>query len=67
MSKCEWNNCTNDADKVVYRMSTDEEREKSSIFSERGGSFTTMLEISVCNDHLEEAQKEYPHIANKTP
>jgi hypothetical protein len=48
-------------------MTTDEEREQSTHRSEKGIGWTAMLEREVCDEHLEEAQKIYPHTANKEP
>jgi len=67
MSRCQWNDCINDATKVVYRSATDDEYRRSLVVSERGASWTGMIHISVCEDHLNEAQKQYPWIANKDP
>jgi hypothetical protein len=67
MGQCHWKDCTNPATKVVYRMTTDEEREQSTHRSEKGIGWTAMLEREVCDEHLEEAQKIYPHTANKEP
>ncbi len=69
MSKCRWpdGSCPNEATKVVYRMTTEEERIASQVVTDYGSTWTGLLETSVCDDHLEEAQKVYPEIANKEP
>lgn len=67
MSICEWGSCPNEATKVVTRDATEEERQQSLIKNERGVSWVQIIEKSVCADHLEDARKEYPYIANKMP
>jgi len=70
MAQCRWpdGSCTNEATKVVYRMTTNEEKDAS----RRDPSINVStrveaLETNVCDEHLEEAQKVYPLIANKEP
>jgi hypothetical protein len=65
MRKCYFDSCENEATKTVCRFPTEEEQEFKK--EERGVSFTAIVENYVCNDDLEEALKEYPHIANKRP
>jgi len=48
-------------------MTTEEERIASQVVTDYGSTWTGLLETSVCDDHLEEAQKVYPEIANKEP
>lgn len=59
--------CPNQATKVVYRMATEEEQEAGRVDTTRGTSIPMIVETNVCDDHLEEAQKIYPHLANKEP
>lgn len=67
MRKCQWGKCLNNAIKVVYRETTEEEKERTRVFNERGVSWAQLVELRVCDDHLQEAQNEYPFIANKEP
>jgi hypothetical protein len=67
MSICRWNDCTNQATKVVYRMATEEEQKEGTTSNQRGMRIPALFETNVCDEHLEEAQKVYPHIANKEP
>lgn len=69
MAKCRWpdGSCPNDATKVVYRMATEEEQETGRVDTIRGARVPMFLETNVCDDHLEEAQKVYPLIANREP
>ncbi len=67
MGRCQWDDCISDATKVVYRPATNDEQRKSTVITERGASWIGLIEISVCEAHLDEAQKEYPYIANKNP
>ena len=65
--KCQWRGCANDAARVLYRETTEEEKEGSKVFNARGVSWAQFVETRVCDDHLEEAKTEYPHLANKEP
>ncbi len=69
MAQCRWpdGSCPNQATKVVYRMTTEEEQNQSWKSSDRGASWGALVETNVCDKHLEEAQKVYPLIANKEP
>lgn len=67
MAKCRWNDCQNEATTVVYRLATDEEQEASEFFNGHRSTRTALLETIVCDEHLQEAQKIYPMIANKEP
>jgi hypothetical protein len=60
--RCHWNNCTNEATKTVYRPTTDEEREASMHSNEKGIGWVAFVEREVCDEHLKEAQKQYPYI-----
>jgi hypothetical protein len=65
MTKCYFHECPNDAEKVVSRPTTEEERNMRKEDGRLVWEFR--LKISVCNDHLEEALKEYPDILNEEP
>jgi hypothetical protein len=69
MGQCRWpdGSCPNQAKKVVYRMATAEELEASKVSTDYGSKWTQGFETNVCDDHLEEAQKVYPMIADKEP
>jgi hypothetical protein len=62
MNKCYWANCPNDAKALVYRHATEDERDWT--HHESYSTFVTLKQQWVCNEHLEAARKEYPHIAN---
>lgn len=63
--KCQWNECANKSDKVIYRYATKEEQHERHIYNV--STRTVLVEIGVCDSHLKEAQKEYPHLAEKQP
>ncbi len=63
MNKCQWTECTNKTDKIIYRYATQEEQKARLIYNV--STRTVLIEIGVCEQHLKEAQKEYPHIAQK--
>lgn len=67
MGQCHWENCDKPATKVIYRQTTEEEREQSMHRNEKGIGWTAALEREICDEHLEAAQKEFPLIANKEP
>jgi hypothetical protein len=67
MGQCHWNYCTKAATKVIYRFTTEEERQQTMHRGEKGIGWTAILEREVCDEHLEPAQKEFPYIANKEP
>jgi hypothetical protein len=64
MSKCEWGDCRNFATKVLSRNATEEEISQSEVITKEGASWIGMVETSVCEDHLAEAQQEYPAIVS---
>lgn len=67
MHKCQWPNCTTNATKVLYRDTTDEEKDQTRVFTARGVSWAQFVEFRVCDDHLELAKFKYPYLANKEP
>lgn len=69
MSKCRWpdGSCPNEATKVVYRMTTTEEQDASRVTTNYSSTWNALVETNVCDEHLEDAQKIYPLIANKEP
>ena len=67
MSTCQWGHCTSTATKVVYRELTNDEKEASTERHRQGATWDQFAEIDVCDEHLKDAQVEYPHIANKEP
>ena len=67
MVKCQWPGCANSATTVLYRQTTAEEREQTTVNTARAVSWAYLVEFRVCNDHVKQAQGEYPYIANKEP
>src|SRR5215218_6850269 len=65
--KCQWSGCTNDATKVLYRLTDEEERQETSSSNVRRFSWAYSAEFRVCDTHLEVAKFEYPEVANKEP
>jgi hypothetical protein len=65
MVKCYFYECRNDAEKVVSRPTTEIERNMRKEDGRLVWDFRK--KISVCNDHLDEALKEYPDILNEQP
>jgi len=65
--KCEWPGCTNDATKVLYRHTTEEERQETTSVNVRRYSWAFLVEFRVCDTHLEISKVEYPYVANKEP
>jgi hypothetical protein len=61
---CFFNECPNTATKLVYRLTTDEEKAASTIVNEFSKRYTEIVQIWICDVHLEEAQKVYPFIAS---
>jgi hypothetical protein len=58
MTKCQWNNCTNQATKEVSRIVHDAGPKEPNTLS---GEVET---IAVCDDHLGKAQTEYSDTVN---
>jgi len=65
--RCQWPGCSSGATTVLYRQTTPEEREQTTVNTARGVSWAQLVELRVCGDHIREARAEYPHIANKEP
>ncbi|HVQ40358.1 MAG TPA: hypothetical protein VMS31_22645 [Pyrinomonadaceae bacterium] len=66
MSKCQFQSCTNDAEKVLGRPTTDEEQNMRR--TDSGAlKWEFQVKTQVCNEHLAEAQKEYPYVVNEEP
>jgi hypothetical protein len=65
--KCQWPNCTNNATKMLYRETSEEERAETMVFTARGVSWAQFIEFKACDDHVEVAKLEYPHMANWEP
>lgn len=55
MDKCEWNGCSNDADVVVSRPTTEEEAQPRK--NALGMEVNIRLKRYVCNTHVPEAEK----------
>ena len=61
-----WNfveSCPNEAVKLLYRHATEEEQEHRD-FDGISSTLPVIKQRFVCNEHLEEAKKEYPLTAN---
>lgn len=67
MKSCDWEECANDATKVVYRHATTDEQNERKVMHRQGASWDTFIYVNVCDEHLGDAQKEYPYIANEQP
>jgi hypothetical protein len=65
--RCQWSECSNTPTRVLYRQTTAEEREQTTVNTARGVSWAQFVELRVCEQHIKQAQAEYPHIANKEP
>jgi len=66
MTRCQFQGCDNDADKVVARPTTEEERNMRR--TDSGAlKWEFQVKTKVCNEHLAEAQKEYPYVVNEEP
>jgi len=52
MSKCQWNDCTDNATNVVQRMATDQEQRDGTIMNEWGVIVPMLVEKNVCDDHV---------------
>ncbi len=66
MGECLKNGCTAQATKTRARYTTDAERNEQ-VNEEGGLSWNFIVEIYVCDEHLEEAEKEFPLVVNKEP
>ncbi len=60
--KCYFNDCQNDATKLVYRNVGEKERAK--ISTDQGVSIPAIADVWVCTEHEEEARKTYPYQSN---
>lgn len=67
MSKCQWNDCTNNASKVVQRLATKQEQEEGTRMNERGFTVPMLVEKSVCDEHVKDAQKESFDVVDQVP
>lgn len=65
--RCQWPGCSSSATTVLYRQTTAEEREQTTVNTARGVTWAHLVEFRVCGDHVKHAQAEYPHTANKEP
>jgi len=61
MQKCQWNECSNKATKEVSRIVHDNVQKIPNTYSSETET------IVVCDEHLEEARKEYPEMVNDIP
>ncbi len=67
MAKCQWGECTDNATKVVQRMATDQEQKDGTIMNERGFIVPMLVEKSVCDDHVKDAQRHSFDVVDKAP
>ena len=62
MSECQFGDCRNKATKTVTRFFTEEEQAAGTADNWRGRRIPLSASLDVCDDHLKEAQKDYPII-----
>jgi hypothetical protein len=62
MSQCQFGDCRNEATKTVSRIFSEEEQAAGTADNWRGSRIPISASLNVCDDHLKEAQKEYPVI-----